>query len=112
MSGRSLAFLSYVAAELPPNKYRDGRPPTPPVPIRPPFGSWILEWHVVEPHALSPLDSHPDFATTGLRKPALFRWPDKMGNPDRLAVRGDVLEAAEFEKGLTGGIMMPGMPNC
>jgi hypothetical protein len=57
----------------------------------PALPSWIPKWDVVGPQTLTPLDAHPDFAA-GLPKPTRFRGADETGDPDRLVVRGVVLE--------------------
>ncbi|RYP67125.1 hypothetical protein DL769_005830 [Monosporascus sp. CRB-8-3] len=96
-STKSLAFLSHVhhrdthdhaSFDIVSSDTRKTGPALP---------SWIPKWGVVGPQTLTPLDVHPDFAA-GLPKPAQFRDADETGDPDRLVVRGVVLEDVKDTK--------------
>jgi hypothetical protein len=87
-STKSLAFLSHVHHRDIHDRDSFSRVARKTGPALP---SWIPKWVVVGPQTLTPLDSHLDFAA-GLPKPAQFRDPDETGDPDRLVVRGVVLE--------------------
>ena len=94
-STKSLAFLPHVHHRDIHDRYSfigfssDARKTGPALP------SWIPKWDVIGPQTLTPLDAHPDFAA-GLPKPAQFRDADETGDPDRLVVRGVVLEDVKY----------------